>query len=25
LTQEIINDVPYGMRSWVIGEVKNGS
>ena len=25
LTQEIINDVPYGMRSWVIGEIKNGS
>jgi phosphoribosylformylglycinamidine cyclo-ligase len=21
LTQEIISDVPYGMRSWVIGEV----
>ena len=25
LTQEIINDVPYDMRSWVIGEIKNGS
>jgi len=25
LTQEIINDMPYGMRSWVIGEVRDGS
>ena len=25
LTQSIINDTPFGMRSWVIGEVKSGS
>jgi phosphoribosylformylglycinamidine cyclo-ligase len=25
LTQDLIADKPYGMRSWVIGEIKNGS
>ena len=25
LTQDLIADVPHGMRSWVIGEVKSGS
>ena len=25
LTQNLIADKPYGMRSWVIGEIKNGS
>jgi phosphoribosylformylglycinamidine cyclo-ligase len=25
LTQDLISDKPYGMRSWIIGEVENGS